>query len=25
LPLGFYTYEIGLDADNNVTLNFVID
>jgi len=25
LPLGFYTYEIGLDAEGNVTLNFVID
>ena len=25
LPLGFYTYEIGLDAEGNVTFNFVID
>ncbi len=25
LPLGFYTYEIGLDADSDVTLKFVID
>jgi len=25
LPLGFYTYEIGLDAEGNVTLKFVID
>lgn len=25
LPLGFYTYEIGLDTEGNVTLNFVID
>ncbi|MGB5498344.1 MAG: hypothetical protein WBM77_05405 [Maribacter sp.] len=25
LPLGFYTYEIGLDAEGNVSLNFVID
>ncbi|NNK74773.1 MAG: hypothetical protein HKP42_01785 [Maribacter sp.] len=25
LPLGFYTYEIGLDTESNVTLNFVID
>ena len=25
LPLGFYTYEIGLDAEGNVILNFVID
>ena len=25
LPLGFYTYEIGVDAEGNVTLNFVID
>ena len=25
LPLGFYTYEIGLDAEGNVSLNFVIE
>ena len=25
LPWGFYTYEIGLDAEGNVTLKFVID
>ncbi|MBD0852379.1 hypothetical protein [Maribacter arenosus] len=25
LPFGYYTYEIGLDQEGNVTLNFVID
>jgi hypothetical protein len=25
LPLGFYTYEIGVDPEGNVSLNFVID
>ncbi len=25
LPIGFYTYEIGLDAEGNVTLKFIID
>lgn len=25
LPFGFYTYEIGIDQEGNVSLNFVID
>lgn len=25
LPFGFYTYEIGLDEEGNVTLDFVVD